>query len=61
MSQKNNVYVCVCVCVWRGGRGGGGELVGGWERACVRASVFVYIVIVKYFLCIRAVFSSVFH
>ena len=29
-----------------------GELVGGWERACVRACVCVYIVIVKYFPCI---------
>ena len=26
-----------------------GELVGVWERACVRACVCVYIVIVKYF------------
>ena len=38
-----------------------GELLGGWERACVRACVCVYIVIVKYFPCICAVFSSVFH
>ena len=29
VSKNNNVYVCVCV------GGGGGELVGGWERACV--------------------------
>ena len=40
----------VCGCV------GGGELVGGWERVCV----CVYIVIVKYFPFISAVFSSVF-
>ena len=29
VSQNNNVCVCGCV----------GELVGGWERACVRAFV----------------------
>ena len=36
--------VCVCVCVW--------------VRGCVHACVCVYIVIVKYFPCIWAVFSS---
>ena len=34
----------MCVCV--------GELVSGWERACVHACMCVYIVIVKYFSCI---------
>ena len=31
VSQNNNVCVCGCV----------GELVGGWERACVRECVRV--------------------
>ena len=44
--QNNNVCVCERV------GGGGGELVGGLERACMRACVCVYIVIVKYFPCI---------
>ena len=38
------------------GCGGVGELVGGWERACVRACVCVYIVIVSIFLVFERFF-----
>ena len=58
MKRSVVLFVCVCVCergilcVWGGGGGVG---------ACMPPCVRVYIVIVKHFPCIRAVFISVFH
>ena len=43
--------MCVCGCV--------GELVGGWERACVRACVCT-LLLLSIFLVFERFFSSVF-